>query len=234
MIVFAPPVVTTAAQRGSSSLWLTQLREMDVRRQRRETELARDRACARSSGSRRSGVRPGPRRGAQHEGVLVVRGSLGDVHPRADRSGCASSHAAASGGVGGCQTQRADVVHARRQVAAVVVELGEAPDQVERRVRRRTRSPSSSSGGRPCSARNSSIRRRTPLRERGRVDAGDSARAAHARAACVRGTRGRSPSGGASGPGITRSHERRPRDDRDRNAPRAGSGSGPTSSSRRR
>ena len=128
MVVPAPPVVTSAEQRGSSASCASQSRTCTF------GACGRDRARpAAACGQDRLVGRTGQagRRGAQEEGVLVVRGALGHVHPGpVGRERVEPLRRARR--VGRVPEQRADVTYAGRQVVAVEVELGDARHQVER------------------------------------------------------------------------------------------------------
>jgi hypothetical protein len=110
-------------------------RDVDVRRERPEVEVG---GVALAAG-RHHDLDAGPgeplRRGAEDERVAVVERRLGRMAPGA--VGGQGVEPRPRLGVGGRLPDAGpDVVDGGRQVAAVVVELSEAPDEIEREARR--------------------------------------------------------------------------------------------------
>ena len=128
MTVPAPPVVTSAEQRGSSVSCASQSRTCTF-----GAWAEIDAGTAAAGGQDRLVGRAGQaaRRRTQQEGILVVRGALGHVHPGPVGRRCVQPLRCARR-VGRVPEQRADVAHAGRQVVAVEVELGDARHDVER------------------------------------------------------------------------------------------------------
>ena len=132
--VALPPTVTSAAHRGSSSPWLEPARDVDVGRRRAPS---RERRWSRwfpvvmitSTGSAASAsIDVRSRNGSPKASVLSVTCTHGRV------VGIFSSHRAVVARVRVADAV-ADVVNARREVAAAVVELADVADQVERQAR---------------------------------------------------------------------------------------------------